>query len=364
MTASLVDHVSVLIQHLQVKPRLTFVIVAGRILKDDGILHDEDTLADGIDGNIIRDRFGFTHVIPVTQTHRSQRTVRHGLQETIRSGVILRRIDMEGMPTLDGIRTKVHYADIVIRRLTCRCRRVHTIGTEHVRSVQVHIVHAVVLRTINEDLRLIDIVGMQGLARLLIVIRTADTHIVRAFQDVLQRIGAFRSVFTAETFRTLRDTTDTVRPSGLTGLTVLDIKLIGGTRGLPGDDQGGVFAMRINDHVLRLLDGGRVDLEVINGDTGVRYRVLGVAVHPDKEERKVLGRVSGIDAHHIGKRYILPGLTAADELILIWSQGLASTHLSVGQTTAWSSQDRIKIIVTGCGQVLLTANHDVQFGRS
>ena len=135
MTASLVDHVSVLIQHLQVKPRLTFVIVAGRILKDDGILHDEDTLADGIDGDIIGDGFGFTHVIPVTQTHRCQRTVRHGLQQAIRSGIILRRIDMQGMAALDGIGTEIHHTDIVIRRLTCRCSRVHTVGTEHVRSV-------------------------------------------------------------------------------------------------------------------------------------------------------------------------------------------------------------------------------------
>ena len=44
MSASKINRISVLIQYIEVETRLTFVIVAWRILKDNRVFHDQDTL--------------------------------------------------------------------------------------------------------------------------------------------------------------------------------------------------------------------------------------------------------------------------------------------------------------------------------
>ena len=361
VSAGLIDEVAVLVEHLKVETRLTFVVVSGRILEDDGILTDEDTLVGRIDKDIIGDRLGLTHIMPVAQTHRCQGAIGHSMQQAVGTRIDLSRIDVECMTALDSIRTKVDDTYTVVGRCTSMCGRVVTPGTSHVGAIEVNVVDTVVVRTVDEDLRHIDIVGAQGLVLLGVVERATDTYVVTALQDTLKRIGAAGTVLTGKAIRTFGDTAHAVGPTGLAYLTVLNIKFVGCTGSLPGDDQGRVLAMRINDHILRLLDSRGVDLEVIDSDTGSAQRILLIGVDPDEDNSEVSLRVGGIDTHRIGERYILPRLTTAYELLARLAQRLAYTRLGVGQTSTDLVDDSIQVVVASCGQVLLAAYHDVQF---
>ena len=221
-----------------------------------------------------------------------------------------------------------------------------------------------VLRTIDENHRLIDIVGAEGLVLLRIVESTTDADIVTALQDTLEGIGTTGTILTNEAVRSFGDTAHAMRPADLSDLTILDIKLTGGTGGLPRDDERRVLAMRIDDEVLRLLDSRRVDLEIIDSNTGQTQGVLLVAIDPDEDKSKVLGRVSGIDTHYIGKRHILPRLATANEFLAGLAECLTSTYLRIGQTTTRSIDEGIDTVVSGSLYILLTGNHDVQFGGS
>ena len=312
-------------QFFQFERRFILYGVPLRVLKDDGVFTDQDTLRCGIDEYIIGNRLCLSEPVPVTETDRSERTIGHGLQKTIRTRVVLRRIDMKRMTTLDSVRTKIDDTDAVVRRSACVRIRVITIGTSHIRTIEIDIVDTVVLRTIDENHRLIDIVGTEGLVLLRIVESTTDADIVAALQYTLEGIGATSTILPNEAVRSLGNTAHAMRPAGLTDLTILDIKLIGCTGGLPRDDERRVLAMRIDDEVLRLLDSCRVDLEIIDSDTGQTQRILLVTIDPDEDKSKVLGRVSGIDTHHIRERHILPRLATANEFLAGLAERLTST---------------------------------------
>ena len=267
VSACLVDELTVLVQHLQIEARLTILVVSGRILKDNRIFHNQDTLIDRIYQNIIGDGLRLTSPVPVTESNRREGSIGYRLQETIRTRIVLRRIDMQRMAALDSIGSEVHYADIRIGRGGSLRIRVHTIGTDHIRAIEVHIVDTVVLRAIDEDIRRVHISGthlsVNGVA-----ISGPYADVITTLQYPLKGIGVHITTRRRRriSLRTVHNTAHTTYPLQFTDLAVLDIKLIGCAFALPRNDQRRVLAMGVNHHIGRLLDLSGVDLEIINRD--------------------------------------------------------------------------------------------------
>ena len=273
------------------------------------------------------------------------------MQQTIGTGIDLRRIHMQGMLTILRVRSVVHYTNIVKRGLT-RMFLVLTICTHDVRAIEVHIIDAVVLRTIDEYIRHIDISGTQ-LSLIGVIILRPDTDVVTTLQNFLKRIGMRTTTRSRRriALRAVRDTTHTVYPIQFANLAVLDVKLISRAFAIPGNQQGRVLAMRINNHMGRFLDLRRVDLEIINCDRRDTQRIGGIGIHPDEDEDEgLLGQFRfDIDrtvlAGRRHKRDILPTTATAYEFLSGGGQRLTYLLYVQGKDTARSRNDLIDVII-------------------
>ena len=77
--------------------------------------------------------------------------------------------------------------------------------------------------------------------------------------------------------------------------------------------------MRINDHILRLLEVGGVDLEIINRNGRICDGILCVTIRPNKDNQEVLLGVRTTYGYLAGEGDILPRLTATNEAVSIRS---------------------------------------------
>ena len=220
ITAGSIDELAITVQDFHLEFRL---FVVARIFEHDGILNDQDTLVRRIDEDIIGDRLRFVAIIPVTEADRSQGAVRHCMQHIIRSRIGLRRIDMEGMSAGLRLRSIIDDTHMGIG-VFALVARIITIGTGHLRCImEVDIVDTVVIRTIDEDIGVIDVACDES------VILTANTHVVAALEDRPYEIGIVRRR-TGHDVKALvigREITEGVRPVEFTGLAILDIECSG-----------------------------------------------------------------------------------------------------------------------------------------
>ena len=241
--------------------------------------------------------------------------------------------------------------------------RIITIGTGHLRCImEVDIVDTVVIRTIDEDIGVIDVACDES------VILTANTHVVAALEDRPYEIGIVRrrTGYDAKALIIRREITEGVRPVEFTGLAILDIEG-SGVHTIPHNEQGGVLTLRINDQILRFLDSRGIDLEVIDRDRRAAGGIGGVDILPDEDEHKGLGRVSTGDAHLFGEGDVLPYLATADIFLVIVTERDAGRYLSgIGELVIGRMDNIIHDLgagrSTGREELRLKAIHDEEAG--
>ena len=228
LSAEFVNDRAVGFHDFQFERRFIFLRVSLRVLEYDGIMHNENTMGGRIDQNIIGHRLRFSTPFPVTEPDGCESTLRHGVQEAVGTRIDLCGVHMQRMTALLSVRAVIDDTYIIIRRRSLLRIRVVTVGTNHILSVEVHEVDTVVIRAIDENLGVIDIIGPK------LIIFTAYAHVVRTLQDTFERIGTVSSVLAAEALHSVGDTANGIGPIEVTGLAVLDIKLR--QTALPGDE--------------------------------------------------------------------------------------------------------------------------------